>query len=1074
MQIERLRPIPGEITERYRSSQASSYTVNMERKKSKGRKAAPLKINVDNTYNPADKSAQRAKPKDGSKTYTRADETQFLIDNPDFDEMPASIEEFLGPGYLDIDWRQNPEMKPDTGIRDGVKAALLEIFGPDIDPKNISVVRTALFTGGIGIGKSTLAAIALAYCVHWVECLNNPQLYFGLTKGSRIAFMLMSTRDAQAKEVLFSDIKGYIENSQWFKDNCRSDPKRTNQLRFPKNIWIIPGNSRDTAFEGYNILCTDPKTEIFTRAGWKNYRELTVGEEILTLNHETGLSEWKPLQRINEFDGPEKMTLMEGSEFSSLTTAGHNWPVIHRYKDYRGTSFRREWKKTHTLNSEDRIPLSAIPGDNPTEQKYTDDLVEVVAWLYTEGNLVAKSSAVIYQKYGQKTCDRIRACLTRLFGPPSERFQSTSSKSTGVPLWRENVNNSPDSRTGLPKGLSEFRLNRDAGAALLRHAPNKVPSHEFLNSLTQSQLELFIDVSLLADNRGPDLFSQKNHAMSEAFAYAAILAGHSVSIRPQYQPVINKSGEEHGYDMLNVRLMKKDTTNPVAANKAPGRFSIQEVDYRGKVWCPTVENSTWLARRNGSVYFTGNCGVIDEGDSHTVTEEKDYAEDGYDTIYSRIESRYPDYQNGSHRGLLMVIGQMKKAEGFMARKKRELEKRKAERGDAAVFTMTIWESLGWERYRSKETGKIEVFYYDRTRRKIVPPAAALAVQSENIIKIPTAFLTAFESNPVKALKDLAGIPPAVEDPFIALTDRIDDAMKEYNLRMPDLLYPVNSSSNRPQFSDDLFATDRLKRALHVDIGYAAHGDALGMAMGHIPEMVEVDGELQPFILFDFLLRIKPSGGQKLMLSDFRKIIYELRDERKFNIAVVTFDGFQSQDSIQILQEKKFNTAEVSVDRNKGPYEDLRQAIYERRIGFPEYKTYKNRDDHEKVIIAKKELMELTDTGKKIDHPPKNGSKDVADAMAGVTYALMGNGSFRRGARGGRGAVDMAGGLDQGIDEILRTPVADQLDDRDLAKLLAGEHGNRLEKNHVGVMVPSPGYGLPAIEKNPFGLLPGRD
>lgn len=718
MEVERFRPNPEPEPQANRSSETSSYKVNARKKK--GRKAAPLTIKVDNEYNPLDKSSQKGKKKSAGRTYTRADETQFLIDNPDFDEMPASIEEFLGPGYLDIDWRQNPEMKPDTGIRDGVKAALIEIFGPEIDPKNISLARTALFTGGIGIGKSTLAAIALLYCVHWVQCLNEPQLYFGLTKGSRIAFMLMSTRDSQAKEVLFSDIKGYAENSQWFKDHCRADPKRTNQLRYPKNIWIIPGNSRETAFEGYNILC----------------------------------------------------------------------------------------------------------------------------------------------------------------------------------------------------------------------------------------------------------------------------------------------------------------------------------------------------------------GVIDEGDSHTVTEEKDYAEDGYDTIYSRIESRYPDYENGSHRGLLMVIGQMKKAEGFMARKKRELEKRKAERGDAAVFQMTIWESLGWERYRDKKTGKIDVFYYDRTRRKVVPPAAALAVASDNIIKIPTAFLTAFESNPVKALRDLAGIPPAVEDPFIALTDRIDDAMDAYEARMPDLLYPVGSSPNRPQFADNFYATDKLKRAVHVDIGYAAHGDALGMAMGHIPEMVEVDGELQPFIMFDMLLRIKPSGGQKLMLADFRKIIYELRDERGFNIAVVTFDGFQSQDSIQIMKKKRFNTAEVSVDRNKGPYEDLRQAIYERRIGFPRYKTYKNKDDHEKTLIAKKELMELTDTGKKIDHPPKNGSKDLTDAMAGVTWALMGNGSFRRGARGGRGSVNMTMDSELDIESILNGSTAETLDDRELAKVLAGDYGDRMEQNHVGLMVPSPGYGLPAIEKNPYGLLPG--
>ena len=37
------------------------------------------------------------------------------------------------------------------------------------------------------------------------------------------------------------------------------------------------------------------------------------------------------------------------------------------------------------------------------------------------------------------------------------------------------------------------------------------------------------------------------------------------------------------------------------------------VSYTGKVWCPTTPNGTWLARRNGKVYFTGNSGFLLDG-----------------------------------------------------------------------------------------------------------------------------------------------------------------------------------------------------------------------------------------------------------------------------------------------------------------------------------------------------------------------------------------------------------------------------------------------------------------------------
>ena len=100
--------------------------------------------------------------------------------------------------------------------------------------------------------NTTIASIVLPYLAHWVLCLRNPQDFFNLLPGSRIAFMQMSTSGQQAKEVVFGDIKARIENAPWFK-NHPYDPKFKNQLRFKGDIWILPGDSGETTFEGYNI-----------------------------------------------------------------------------------------------------------------------------------------------------------------------------------------------------------------------------------------------------------------------------------------------------------------------------------------------------------------------------------------------------------------------------------------------------------------------------------------------------------------------------------------------------------------------------------------------------------------------------------------------------------------------------------------------------------------------------------------------------------------------------------------------------------------------------------------------------
>lgn len=560
-----------------------------------------------------------------------AEETIWLVAHPHFEQKPASIREFVGEGYLDIA----------SKVRPGLMQALEDIFGEEVNGDRIGKFERAMITGGIGIGKTTFASIALPYMAHWVLCLNDPQDYFGLLPGSRIAFMQMSTSEQQAAEVVFGDIFARIKHSEWFVNNYPHDDKFTKQIRFPKDIWILPGDSAETSFEGYNILA----------------------------------------------------------------------------------------------------------------------------------------------------------------------------------------------------------------------------------------------------------------------------------------------------------------------------------------------------------------GILDEMDSHKLTRDKDYADVGFDTIHARIASRFPvlsdDGEEEGHRGLLICIGQMKKGNGFAARKYEEFL-----RDDRAyVMRMSIWESFGWDRYT--RNGEHQSFFYDPKRKIIIPRAVADLVDNPDLIEIPNAYRKDFDNNPEKALRDLAGIPPATSDPFISLVDRIEEARDRWVARHGDTS-PVKPNPTRIEFEDWFRSNgDPRKRHVHIDLATSGEGDALGMAMGHVESIVEVDEEKKPYIVIDCLIRIKAMPGTEIMLSDVRRLIYDLKEERKFRVYSVSMDGFQSTDTQQQLRKKKYMVDYLSVDRSTLPYEDLREAIYERRIEFPPYKTYIKKGDDKLVEIAVKELMELQDTGKKIDHPA-TGSKDVADALAGVTSTLMGDRTYRRG------------------------------------------------------------------------------
>lgn len=556
-----------------------------------------------------------------------AADLKWLQDHPWFDEKPASIIEFLGPDYLNIE----------RGVRPGVRAELVALFGEEVDPRRIAKVRWGMFTGAIGIGKTTMGSIILPYMVHWVLCLRDPQGYYDLLPGSRIAFMMMSTSEDQAKETVFGDVKARIQYSPWFTNNFPFDPSFKNQLHFAKDIWIIPGSSAETSFEGYNILG----------------------------------------------------------------------------------------------------------------------------------------------------------------------------------------------------------------------------------------------------------------------------------------------------------------------------------------------------------------GILDEADSHKVTQQKDYGEAGWNTINGRIDSRFQD------QGFLLTIGQMKKASGFAATKYKELL---ADKENAHTVRMTIWDSLGWSHPRfSNPDGSRKSFWYDTKRKEICTKEVAdLLGFPEHILEIPSVYEKNFRNKPEQALRDLAGIPPQAGTAFISLTHRIDECFERWIERYGNES-PVTADPRRPAFADWFKNPTPLRRSLHLDIAYSGDGDAAGIVMGHVSHLVESEDDHEdgkkPYIVIDCMIRVKASPGQEILISELRNYIYELK-RRGFRIKDVTMDGFQSTDTRQQLQKKRFHVSYLSIDKSKLPYEDLRDAIYEQRIDIPPYMTYISAGEGEQLNIAYRELSQLEENDKKIDHPA-NGSKDVADGLAGVVTTLMGDRTYRR-------------------------------------------------------------------------------
>lgn len=328
--------------------------------------------------------------------------------------------------------------------------------------------------------------------------------------------------------------------------------------------------------KNYDDYCADEQTEILTKRGWLRWDEVRVGDESLAINPATGVAGWQAIESVYRKHWDERpMISMESQVHSSLTTPDHRWLIA----DQAG---RRHWRTTETLRTGHRIPVAA-PVELPIAAKYEDDFVELVAWFWTEGWVSGEhGNACIAQSEVANPVHtaRIRAALMRLFGEPGRMLRGRGA------MWNE---------SRRKDGVVTFRLSKPVKDALLEVAPGKVVAPSFLTSLTASQLELFIERSIDADGwrttKGRVGLSQRDERRARSFEMALALAGRPSRTR--------RSAD----GMWQVTLLRHVVTMPQSAQ-------VEEVSYSGHVWCPTLKHSNWLARRNGSVYFTGNTDIV--------------------------------------------------------------------------------------------------------------------------------------------------------------------------------------------------------------------------------------------------------------------------------------------------------------------------------------------------------------------------------------------------------------------------------------------------------------------------------
>lgn len=348
--------------------------------------------------------------------------------------------------------------------------------------------------------------------------------------------------------------------------------------------------------ESYN--CVDKETEILTINGWKNYDEITIGDRVLSYNMQTNNIEFDSIQNINIYED-NHIDVVEFSHpnFSAVSTHNHRWVIYNKATKKIGI------KTTDALSRHGDDRILRVANNNFREAPYSDDFLKLCGWIVTDStykkNKQKKISSIIISQAKPEMVEHIQSILDRL----------------GIDAYISSRSNSGN------YDLTTWDLHKANSEQFFELFPNRRLTYDFIFSLSQRQANIILQEILLADGGGEGRkIVASTKEIADLYQSLALVAGKASSIN-----VRNSIGR---------KCYSENISNPDGYIETKKLYYVVGILERDRiqlyhkhcidtitdlVWCPTTTNGTWVARRNGIVYISGNSPV--QGTAADITKK---------------------------------------------------------------------------------------------------------------------------------------------------------------------------------------------------------------------------------------------------------------------------------------------------------------------------------------------------------------------------------------------------------------------------------------------------------------------
>lgn len=358
------------------------------------------------------------------------------------------------------------------------------------------------------------------------------------------------------------------------------------------------------------VSCYDEQTRALTQSGYKRYDEIKVGDLVLSINPDTSIVEWKPVEKVIIQDYSGRMINFKSRSMNICVTPNHRMLVRDSDGNMRWyTAEEQSHRESGTL------PLGKV---DEFDESISKDLLFLIGVYIGDGHChhgirkIKNKSGLnkvdfisrrdsngrfIKRRTGDIVESEINSYRVFLEVPEGDKCRARLEET----LERLNINHSRYKKNiyiGTKKWY-DFFIQFGTGAF------NKKIPNEYM-TLSLNELNALFDGLMMSDG------SRKKSDGYQYTTVSELLAGQVATIAAQLGWKITSSLHTTSGDCyINGRRLKQGSAYYLCLSRnyenLINKKYATDTEYNGKIWCLKVkDNKNFLTERCGKFTFCGN------------------------------------------------------------------------------------------------------------------------------------------------------------------------------------------------------------------------------------------------------------------------------------------------------------------------------------------------------------------------------------------------------------------------------------------------------------------------------------